>query len=56
VDGGPLITDGTVSLVVDAEHSLEAVYQASGRCGLGYELALLLPGLIWLHRRRRRLR
>jgi len=55
VDGGPLITDGTVSLVVDAEHSLEPVYQAAGVCGLGVELALILPGLMWLHRRRRRL-
>ncbi len=22
-------------------------------CGIGFELALLVPGLMWLHRRRR---
>ena len=29
--------------------------EASGGCGLGFELALILPGLMSLHRKRRRL-
>jgi hypothetical protein len=31
-----------------------ATQTPSRRCGLGFELTLILPGLMWLHRRRRR--
>ena len=34
---------------------LITLIQAPQGCGLGFELALILPGLMWLHRRRRRL-
>jgi hypothetical protein len=57
VDGGPVIGGTSTTLVVAEEvHTLVAVYKAprSNRCGLGAELALLVPPLIWLHGRRRR--
>jgi len=48
-DGGPIF-DSTV-----CEGDLAAAASAAGlgrSCGIGFELALLLPPLIWLHRRR----
>jgi hypothetical protein len=54
VDRGSLIPNGTVSLAVDAKRSFDAIYQMPPGCGLGIELALLLPPLMWLWRRRAR--
>jgi hypothetical protein len=50
IDGGTLVEGSRISLAIrDTEHVVEAVY-AQPSCGLGFELALLLPGLIWLRR------
>jgi hypothetical protein len=54
VDGGPIFD----STVCEGDLAAAAASAAAfGRsCGLGgFELALILPGLMWLHRRRRRL-
>ena len=60
VDGGPLTpeTNTTLPFLVAGEvHTLEAVYEApASSCGLGFELALLVPPLMWLNRRRQRSR
>ncbi len=52
VDGGELVPGPELTLAVSgAEHEVRAVYNTIS-CGLGAELALLLPPLYWLRRRR----
>jgi hypothetical protein len=54
VDGDELVYQSTITLVVNnAEHVAKAVFKKADSCGLGFELALLVPPLMWLYGRRR---
>jgi hypothetical protein len=55
LDEGELIQRREITLVVNnSEHTAEAVFKRAGNCGIGYELVLPLPPLMWLRGRRRR--
>ena len=52
-------SDNPLLLTLDADKSVQAAFVPSGQtatsCGIGPELAALLPAVGWLYRRRRRL-
>jgi hypothetical protein len=57
LDEGELIQGRSLALVVNnAEHTARAVFKKANGCGLGLELVLLVPPLMWLYGRRRRTR
>jgi hypothetical protein len=57
-DGGRLLQTDSVTVRVNGHiQTIEAVYEdPPRRCGLGWELGLLVPPLVWLRARRRRTR
>jgi len=55
LDGGEIVQGRSITFVVNnAEHTARAVFKKANSCGLGVELALLVPPLMWLYGRRRR--
>jgi hypothetical protein len=55
LDEGELVQGREITLVVNnAEHNAKAVFKKADGCGLGFELAVLLPPLMWLYSWRKR--